>query len=173
MEPDKSVTSEEERTLENVSVEDGVSNVEKGDVNIPSPDTSNANATIGLSRCTVFAWAILTFVLLVGFVGSLSAALRKRGPEDYSAISADQALEMDNATSLIESLSFGDIEPPTFGKDILQGYSSKEDFEADLTNMAKYIVKNVILWNAEHTNVYDKVFETVVPTVGFVSEGNR
>jgi Beta propeller domain len=153
MEPTKSISSEEEHTLENVSVEDGASDVEKGDVktgDVAAKGENNARATVGLSRRAVFAWAILTFCLFVGFVGSLAAALKK--PETHT--SAVDALEADNTSSSVENLSFGEVEPPTFSKDVLQGYSSKEEFEADLTNMARYIVKNVIMWNLEHTNVY-------------------
>ena len=65
----------------------------------------------------------------------------------------DEAGELDDPEDADQGTSvkppFDNVELPVFSKEILDGYASKEDFEADLTNALKSVVNNLILTNIE------------------------
>jgi Beta propeller domain len=187
MEVEKSLSSEEDLTSLEIVEEENSSQYER---NARARIVLRRRTVVAWAILTLLLIAALVFVMVAASKKKCSGAdiLAHWGNQPFvfnnvteslpAATSGDQAsidtvvtesLPSDDQASddtvVTESVPFGDVEPPTFSKDILQGYASKEDFEVDLTNMAKYIAKNIIMWNVESTSMNAMRYETMDGTV--------
>ncbi|CAB9521651.1 beta propeller domain protein [Seminavis robusta] len=173
MNPKDNNTNEEETTMENVSLEGTNYDVEKAaDESGKGDPQAGSDKNGGTKKRNILLGAVIAFLLMVTIVVAVAVTQTRKGKQvdcDLPDIPASQlqsqSLSASNETAKTGTTGaktdapalenpFGDAKLQPFSEGIVDGYASKAEFEADLTDVLKYIAGNVILWNVQNSNQY-------------------